>query len=259
LRSPRSGGGFSTFSSAAPYDGWMTTVITSVSNPLIKRTRTLHRSRGRRSAGLTLVEGPIVFSQMAASGVILETILTIEDDNETVALCRTQGWTPTLVSREVLAAASDTLHPQSPVVAIRIPESGAMRERDTLLLMDISDPGNVGTMIRSAAAFGWDVCTSGTTADPWSPKVLRDEARSLGLEIVASVVTGGDQPTGTDRPIALMVGSESHGLFQGDVSAADRRVTLSMDGGVESLNAGEAASILMYLLASKHQAPQRPR
>jgi len=277
LRSPRSGGGFSTFSSAAPYDGWMTTVITSVSNPLIKRTRTLHRSRGRRSAGLTLVEGPIVFSQMAASGVILETILTIEDDNETVALCRTQGWTPTLVSREVLAAASDTLHPQSPVVAIRIPESGAMRERDTLLLMDISDPGNVGTMIRSAAAFGWDVCTSGTTADPWSPKVLRagagshfgvhlvtsadpiDEARSLGLEIVASVVTGGDQPTGTDRPIALMVGSESHGLFQGDVSAADRRVTLSMDGGVESLNAGVAASILMYLLASKHQAPQRPR
>jgi TrmH family RNA methyltransferase len=250
----------------------MATVITSVSNPLIKRIRTLHRSRGRRSAGLTLVEGPIVFSQMAAAGVIPETILAIEDDDATAALCRAHGWIPILVSREVLAAASDTLHPQSPVAAVPIPESGAIRERDTLLLMDISDPGNVGTMIRSAAAFGWDVCSSGTTADPWSPKVLRagagshfgvhlvassdpvDEARSLGLEIVASVVTGGDQIKRTDRPIALMIGSEAHGLFQEDVTAADRRATLSMDGGVESLNAGVAASILMYLLASNNRA-----
>ncbi len=223
-----------------------------------------------------MLEGPIVFSQMAAMGVIPEMILTIEDDDRTTALCRVHGWTPSFVSHEVLAAASDTLHPQSPVVAIPIPEPGAMRERDTLLLMDISDPGNVGTMIRSAAAFGWDVCTSGTTADPWSPKVLRagtgshfdvhlvassdpvDKAQSLGLEIVASVVSGGDQPTGADGPIALMVGSEAHGLFQEDVSAADRRVTLSMSEGVESLNAGVAASILMYLLAPEHRAPQHP-
>lgn len=255
----------------------MTTVITSVGNPLIKRTRSLHRSRGRRAAGLTLVEGPIVFPQMAATGVEPETILAIEDDDATAALCRTRGWTPTLVSREVLASASDTLHPKSPVAVIPIPNADAMRERDTLLLMNISDPGNVGTMIRCGVAFGWDVCRSGTTADPWSPKVLRagagshfgahlvassdpiDEARSLGLEIVASVVTGGSEPTRSDQPIALMVGSEAHGLFQEDLVTADRRVTLSMEKGVESLNAGVAASILMYLLASNNRGPQRPR
>jgi tRNA G18 (ribose-2'-O)-methylase SpoU len=82
-----------------------------------------------------------------------------------------------------------------------------------------------------------------------------EEARALGLEIVASVVTGGDQLRRTDRPMALMIGSEAHGLSREDVSAADRRVTLSMDGGVESLNAGVAASILMYVLASNSRAP----
>ena len=220
-----------------------------------------------------MVEGPLVFSEMAAAGVIPETILAVEDDTETAALCRRNGWIPIFVSREVLAAASDTLHPQSPVVVVPIPEPGAMRERDTLMLMDISDPGNVGTIIRSAAAFGWDVCFSGTTADPWSPKVLRagvgshfdvhlvassdpvGHARSLGLEVVASVVAGGDQREGSDRPIALMIGSEAHGLSRDNINAADWRVTLSMGGGVESLNAGVAASILMYLLASNNRAP----
>lgn len=224
-------------------------------------------------AGLTLVEGPKVFSRMVVMGVVPETVLMIEDDDATSALCRTRGWDPVVVSREVLAAASDTVHPRSPVVTIPIPGSSAMRERDTLLLMDISDPGNVGTIIRSAAAFCWDVSTSGTTADPWSPKVIRaaagshfgahlvtssdpmDEARSLGLDIVATVVAGGDQPTRTRRPIALMIGSEAHGLSQENLGEADQRVSLSMDEGVESLNAGVAASIFMYILASKNKAP----
>jgi TrmH family RNA methyltransferase len=246
----------------------MAVVITSVSNPLIKRTRSLQRSRDRRLSGLTLVEGAIVFSRMADMGVTPEAILMIEDDDETATLCATHGWTPLLVSQEVLASASDTVHPQSPVVVIPIPLGGAMRERDTLLLMDISDPGNVGTMIRSAAAFGWDVCVAGASADPWSPKVVRAgagshfdihhvasddpmaDASALGIEIVASVVAGGDQPRRIDRPIALMIGSEAHGLPRENVTSAERRITLSMRRGVESLNAGVAASILMYLLAS---------
>jgi TrmH family RNA methyltransferase len=201
-----------------------------------------------------------------------ETVLTVEDDDETAAVCAEHGWRPIFVSREVLASAGDTAHPQAPVGVIPVPEAQAMRESDTLVLMDISDPGNVGTMIRSAAAFGWEVCISGATADPWSPKVLRagagshfdvhlahstdpvGEGRALGLEVIASVVTGGDRPRASERPVALMIGSESHGLSEVDVASADRRVTLSMGGSAESLNAGVAASILMYLVNQDERA-----
>jgi TrmH family RNA methyltransferase len=242
-------------------------VITSTSNSLIKRIRGLHRQRGRRREGLTIVEGPILFGQMAGAGVTPEVILMLEDDDETLALCENRGWEPIAVSVEVLASAGDTVQPQSPVAAVPIPEAADIRWRDTLFLIDISDPGNTGTMIRSAAAFGWDVCISGSAADPWSPKVLRAgagshfdvhlaassdpvaEARDAGLEVVASVVTGGGQPDRGNRPIALMIGSEAHGLSTGTAALADRALTIPMSGSVESLNAGVAASLLMYLLS----------
>ena len=245
----------------------MEPTITSFSNPLIKKLKTLHRTRGRRDSGLTLVEGPTVFAQMAAAGVVPETVLVVENDSTTMELCRTRGWTAVVVPAEILTAASDTMHPQSPIAAIAIPDTGPMRSRDTLILMDISDPGNVGTMFRSAAAFGWDVSVSGATADPWSPKALRagvgshfdlhlstsadpiSEAHAAGLEILASVVKRGGQVVRSDRPIALLVGSEAHGLPDEIAELADRHITLAMPGGVESLNAAVAASVLMYALS----------
>ena len=245
----------------------MVPTITSFSNPLIKKLKTLHRTRGRRDLGLTLVEGPTVFAQMTAAGVIPETILVIENDSATMELCRTQGWTAVVVPEEILTSASDTMHPQSPIASIAVPNAGPIRSRDTLMLKDISDPGNVGTMIRSAAAFGWDVCVSGSTADPWSPKALRAgvgshfglhlssavdpivEAHAAGLEVLAAVVKGGGQVARSDLPIALLVGSEAHGLPDEIARLADRPVTLSMPGGAESLNAAVAASVLMYALS----------
>jgi len=134
-------------------------------------------------------------------------------------------------------------------------------------MIDISDPGNVGTMIRSAAAFGWDLAVFGQTADPWSPKVLRagagnhfsshiavsdhpfDRSKMHDLDVVASVVSGGLPPNRLDRPMALLVGSEAHGLHGSVLEQVDRTVSLPMPGGTESLNAAIAASILMYALA----------
>jgi TrmH family RNA methyltransferase len=253
----------------------MEEAITSTHNPLIKRVRTLHRARGRRSAGLTLIEGPIVLSQMAAAGLNPETVLVTVDDAEAQELCRTYGWAPVVVSPEVLAAASDTVHPQSPIAVIPVPEPDAMRNQDTLVMVDMTDPGNVGTIVRSAAAFGWDVCVSGATTDPWSPKVLRAGAgshfnmhlsfsadpvadgRAHDLEIVASTVSGGRSPRRGDQRIALLVGSEAHGLSEEQTASADEIVTLPMTQGVESLNAGVAASILMYVLRGGTGDPDR--
>lgn len=244
----------------------MDATITSFTNPLIKRIKRLHRGRGRCEAGHTLVEGPAVFSEMVAAGVVPEAIIATRSDEATIDLCESHGWTPSLVTTEVLLSAGDAEHPQSPVAVIRIPDRVAIRGRDTLILDDIADPGNVGTMIRSAAAFGWDVCISGSTADPWSPKVVRAgvgshfgmyisssidpmaDAHDMELELVATLVAGGGDPVREDRRIALLIGSEAHGLSEEDTAKADRTVTLSMPGEAESLNAAVAASILMYVL-----------
>jgi TrmH family RNA methyltransferase len=244
----------------------MESTITSFRNPLIKQFKKLHRTRGRRDAGQTIIEGPTVFGLAVDVGIEPVAIVAVEEDSTTQEIATRLGLPFTPVSEEVLKAAADSVTPQSPVAIIDIPGRMSIGERDTLILRDIANPGNVGTMIRSAAAFGWDVCVSGTTADPWSPKVLRAgvgshfgthlslsndpiaDAHVVGLEVVATVAAGGGEPVRGDRPIALMIGSEAHGLAEEDIEGADGTVTLSMPGDVESLNAAVAASILMYVL-----------
>jgi RNA methyltransferase, TrmH family len=265
-RGPRCAGPLRTFNVASPYDGWMDSSITSFSNPLVKRFKRLHRTRGRRDAQQTIIEGPTVFGLAMDAGIEPVAMVAVEEDLVTAQIASRLGLPITLVSGEVLRAAADSMQPQSPVAMIDIPGNVSIRKRDTLVLFDISDPGNVGTMIRSAAAFGWDVCVTGATADPWSPKVLRSgvgthfgrhisfsddpvvDAHTAGLEVVAGVVAGGSEPVRGDPSIALMIGSEAHGLSEEDTERADRAVTLPMPGEVESLNAAVAASILMFTL-----------
>lgn len=247
-----------------PYDDGMDPLITSSGNPLIKRFKKLHRTRGRRETHQTIIEGRTVLALALTAGVGPVSVVALEDDTATIDEAREHGFPIALVSEDVLRSAADTQHPQSPVAMIDIPATPLLRRRDTLVLCDISDPGNVGTMIRSAAAFGWDVCVSGSTADVWSPKVLRAgvgchfgvhishsddpiaDVASLGLESVAAVVSDGGDPLRGERSVALLIGSESRGLSDEQTARADRTVTISTPGQVESLNAAVAASLLMY-------------
>jgi TrmH family RNA methyltransferase len=131
----------------------------------------------------------------------------------------------------------------------------------------VSDPGNTGALVRTAAAFGWAFAAGPGTADPWSPKVLRAGAgghfhtavgrvADLGdlgeRSTVASVVTGGDPPAVLRgrRPLAVLIGDEGAGLPESVVAAADLRVTIPMPGGTESLNAAVAGAILVYEAAA---------
>lgn len=246
----------------------MSSTITSAANPLVKSFRRLHRPRGRTEQFATIIEGPTIFREAVAAGVDIQCVLVEKGDRATLELCEAQNISSTLVTAEVLASASDTVHPQSPVAMIAQPRPDRMHFRDTLVLRDIGDPGNVGTMIRSAAGFGWDVCVTGDSAHPWSPKVIRagagahfkvhlsfssdpiTDARELGLDIAASVVSGGAAPRRGNHPMALLVGSEAHGLSAVDIEAADNLMTVPIAAHTESLNAAVAASILMYALAT---------
>ncbi len=246
----------------------MPEVITSTGNPLIKSFKRLHRPRGRSEAMATLIEGPTVLAEAFEAGIAIRNVLVEKGDDRALQLCESHSCTPEIVTAEVLAAAGDTVHPQSPVAILPIPEPDRMHYADTLVLRHISDPGNMGTMIRSAAAFGWDVCVTGDSAHPWNPKVIRSgagahfkvhlsfstdpigDAKDLGLDLVASVVSGGTEPARADHPMALLIGSEASGLSIEDIGRSGRSVTLPMSGNTESLNAAVAASILMYTLGA---------
>lgn len=249
-------------------------VITSTSNPTIRSVRQLHARKGRRGAGRTLVEGPNGLEALIRHGVVPELLVVTEDDGPSMRFAADVGVDPIVVTEHVLAAASDTRSPASPVAVITVPEAPPLRLANSVVLVDIADPGNVGTIVRTASALGWDVGVAGRTTDPWGPKAIRSaagttlgahiasstdpirEATDLGLATVALVADGGEDPAavrakllgGTMTPVALLVGSEAHGLPESVADAAAHRVTIPMVGDVESLNASVAAAIGMHAL-----------
>ena len=160
------------------------------------------------------------------------------------------------------------------LAVVRMREYGAETVRalppgSNLLVLDrIQDPGNLGTLVRTAAAAGYGaVLAMSGTADLWSPKVLRatagtvfaipfiavkdpEELREMtaGRRLAVTAVEGGRPYYGENlrEGIALVIGNESRGVSPEIMEMADVRVTLPMKGGVESLNAASAAAILMY-------------
>jgi TrmH family RNA methyltransferase len=246
----------------------MEDVITSRANGRVRAVRELHQRKARATRRETIVEGPIVFGEFVGAGVIPSLTLCTADDALTIQRCVDLGISPLLVSDEVLASVSDTRNPRSPVAVVPVRSSDRLRMHNTVILVDIQDPGNVGTMIRTAAALGWDVAVTGSTAELWSPKTIRSsagthihtnltqlkepiaEAIEAGLTTVATIVTGGGHPLPQAASVALFIGSEAHGLPAEIVERCDLTSTISMPGGTESLNAAVAASISMYALTT---------
>ena len=240
--------------------------ISSTSNPTVKALRKLATRKGRTATGLAIAEGPHLVDAVREAGIVVRQLVTTDGadidrhgDAQSVVV----------VSPNVLASVSDTRHPQGPLAVFSIPDVERMRHHDTVVLHGIADPGNLGTLIRSATAFGFDVAVSGPTADPWNPKVLRasagavfanrprmtanpiGDAQQIGLACVAMVPRGGTELSASNRPIALLVGSEAHGLPDAMVGACPVRLTIGMGTTVESLNAAVAGSIAMHAYAQQ--------
>ena len=245
-------------------------IVTSTSNPRIKAIRSLHSSKGRRAAGSSLAEGPHVVSALLRS-TVRPTLLVLTDTSDEGMLDeatdgRRQSCDVLIVTPRVLSSISDTEEPRGPLAVFTIPTFATIRDRDTVVLHDVSDPGNVGTIVRSAVAFGYDVALSGSTADPWSPKAVRSSAgavfeahiarsddpvadsRAAKLRTVATVVAGGGAPPPTPQSTAIIIGSEAAGLPEALVEQCDAMMTIPTAPGTESLNAAVAASIAMYAL-----------
>ncbi len=242
-------------------------MITSPQNPQIVAAAKLHRSRRRAATGSTLLEGPHLVAEALASGAEVTVVYTTDADR--IAPWRDLvGDTEVVdVTPQILAKLAGTEHPRGPVAVLQIPTAPTPARRDTVALVGVADPGNAGTIIRSAGAFDFQIGVGTNTVDAWSPKVLRSGAgghfrvplvelgddpvgalEGAGCRIAALTVSDG-VPINTlppDAPIAFLVGSEPQGLPAAVVARAEFAVTLPMPGGAESLNAAVAASIAMY-------------
>lgn len=239
-------------------------VITSRRNPRVVAAAALHQPKERRARGMTLLEGHHLVVDAIENRARLEvvfvrpgTILPSAPDGPIDIVA---------VADPVLERLAGTTSPSGPVAVMEIPQSAPLEPHPTVILCGISDPGNAGSLIRTAAAFGYHVAVTAGSADPWAPKVLRSAAGGhfstpitlldapldmaldgAGLVGVALVSRGGQDPDARlDGIPALLVGNEARGLDERTLSAARHRVTIPMTTGSESLNAAVAGAIAMY-------------
>lgn len=170
---------------------------------------------------------------------------------------------------DVIAAVSDTVTPQGIVAAVAWPAIESSSTSVDLILDAVQDPGNVGTLLRSAEAIGASnvICIAGT-ADVYSPKVVRsamgahfrlpivqdvtwDEAPSLltGSDHVYAAVATASMPyyaADWRQPSALIVGNEANGVSQQGLRIATKQISIPMAAEVESLNAAVAGSVILF-------------
>ncbi len=240
--------------------------INSRTNDTIKHVVSLYQKKQRSAHKQFIAEGLRTCATLIESGMQLIQFFVTEQHvsaaqklvNETMI---------TLVADSVMEKLSSATTPSGIVGQFAMPEAHSAHTLSSgLVLAEISDPGNMGTLIRTAAALNQKsvVIVGGT--DPYSPKVIQSSAGTIGMvhifqwewhellehkgknQLIALVVSGGKTPSEMNAPHALLVvGSEAHGIPEQWVSDCDMRMTLAMPGSTESLNAAVAGSIALYV------------
>ena len=245
----------------------------------VKRLRALLRDRrARAEAGAFVLEGPRLVADALRRGAPVERLYLGPDAERAfgpmVAAARAAGVAVAALKEGVLEKLGSTRTPQ-PVLAIApMPASVSLAALDgpgpVLVAVGVADPGNLGTLVRSAEAAGVaGVVVCGGAVDVWSPKVVRaaagsvfgvplvsaadaaavlDALRARGRRIYGTVATGGVACFEADLagPIALVVGSEAHGVPPLLGAMLDERLTIPMVGAAESLNVAVAGSVLLF-------------
>jgi TrmH family RNA methyltransferase len=250
-------------------------VITSAANPKIKMMRSLVRRKSRQAERAFLVEGQRLVEEAARQDGAIRMLLVREDVPQ--AWVDRLGVEPERVRRvraDVFDAASEVEHAQG-VAAICAqpdravaPEDIAAGDAFVLILDRLRDPGHLGTALRSAVAAGVKtVLVTHGSVDPYAPKVVRAgmgahfrltlghvtpailaALQASGRAILHADAGAGVRYTDVDwrDAVALVIGGETEALSTELAPCVSQRVAIPMRGGMESLNAGVAASVLLY-------------
>ena len=250
--------------------------IASRQNPLVKQLRKLHHAKHRREQNLFLLEGTHLIETACAANSSFDT------------LCCTDLWRqkhPQLwqraskranrqekITSSVLNAIATTVHPDGVIATLKKSQVNPQLQNLQLglILERLQDPGNLGTILRTALAAGVDgVWLSDDSVDSDSPKVLRSsagasfylpvaisydliktitEAQSHGIHVIAttSVAAQTYWNLNWNQPSLILLGNEGSGLSDELLSLADEQVMIPLDSRVESLNVAIASSLLIY-------------
>jgi RNA methyltransferase, TrmH family len=253
--------------------------LESPNNSRVKEWSQLKNKKGRTEQGRFLVEGYRLVEEALRSGLAVDALLWdvgTDELPETLQEAAYERGVPIFeLSPKAFASVSDTVTPQGVIAVVQKPrfgKNGGQTPTSRVLLLDgLQDPGNVGTLLRCADAFGIEeVCCGTGTVDPYSPKVVR---ASMGGIFRLSVVVEdavkyirnwlGCQPNGRvvmssadasiecdafdfTRPFILVIGSEAFGVSDAVRTLATDDVKIPMVGMTESLNAAMAGSVLLY-------------
>jgi TrmH family RNA methyltransferase len=226
-------------------------MITSRDNERLKLIRKLHDRRWRDKLELFAVEGEDLVEAGLDAGLEPADVLVAGDD----------------VEAELLAEVSTLGHPPRVVAVFRRDDLPRGTRPVTLALWQVGDPGNVGTLLRAADAFGAGVALSEGCADPRGPKAVRasmgslfrvplsafDEAEGKRVALVPS--GGAPLPAfAADGDVVLVLGAEREGLPGEILDRCEERVSIPQTGGAESLNVALAGAIALYELTRGNRA-----
>lgn len=250
-------------------------MITSKNNQQIKRVRQLLESpKARQEDRLFVIEGVRLANEVPAE--LIEQVFVSESLEKEGFGCIPGDYRMEVISDSVFRSISDTVSPQGILIVCRSPEMDIDRATDgqlCVILDDIRDPGNMGTIIRTAEAAGAGVILSRGCVDIFNPKVIRATMGSIfrvpvavcdpleavsflqekGTVVCAAALDGSvpyrEAPYGQRN--AFVIGNEANGVSKAVQEAADLRVRIPMKGRVESLNAAVSAAVLLYNLTDK--------
>ena len=265
-------------------------VITSRQNRIVVDTVKLGEKKARESVGLFRFDGVKLLEEALLKGVVIKRILLCQSKAEAIlqrlGACedKLEGIAVSVLEDSVFSKVSEESAPEGVICVAEFPkrhvrragkdellETAKDKSRRVLLLESVRDPGNMGTVMRSAAAFGVDTMViSRDCADVYNPKTVRGAMGALfkmnifvfedikeaieclrenGRRVYAAALDKSAvrlDEVSFDKGDAVIIGNEGHGLTSETVSACDRSLYIPMEEGSESLNAAIAASVIMW-------------
>ncbi len=260
-------------------------MITSTANEKVRYVRSLHRRPVRHRENRFIVEGLRLIEEMNEAGeepafvFFTETFSARPRGRALLEALRASGREVLAVGDQVMRAMADTKTPQGILAVLAFPQPAPYESPLILVLDSLRDPGNMGTILRSAEAAGvGKVITIKGTVDVFSPKVVRGamgahfrlpifydrrweamEGELEGRQVLLADL-GGEVPyyeVDWTRPSALIMGGEAHGPGREACEVATKTVSIPMRGGAESLNVAVATSIILFEAARQRDRPWR--
>ena len=240
--------------------------ITSRKNPYLQQVKKLLSSRKEReSAGLFVADGTKLLAEAVRFWPGLDTVILSDGVQADVP----EGVRVLRVPEDVMESVSPMATPQGAVFVCRLPQENAFVPKAPLLLLDgIQDPGNLGTILRTADALGVQAVLLEGCADPYSHKVVRasmgavfrtpvvqttwqeagDALRAAAIPVAVTALSerASDIRRADVQNMAVVIGSEGQGVRRQILDSADQQLIIPMQKHCESLNAGIAAAIVMW-------------